>query len=311
MCGRKRVDGRTNLHSVWRTINRYRLSNTSILLRFASLKLLASSHELHDIAFSCEYKSYKHHTRFLHVSGTLLQSHEHKHIEKHLDHSIREETAQHPQEQEHKIKAKPVRLESGLWRYIPAAAPDIARTLTCREGMLTMAPLKKAVSHLPGPRRVNAGCRPWQVCDAQAISLSLSLSAGYREIRCTHTHTDTLSPCGKVCPPHFPVSSKAMDYYQAVDSVLDLGSVLANVTNTTTTTTSVGMFNQMSPYFFGFLGAAIAISISVIGAAWCVLNTSLEICSGFSVSTQQRLGKKLFQPPHLSFILHRSCSTCF
>jgi len=102
-----------------------------------------------------------------------------------------------------------------------------------------------------------------------------------------------------------------MDYYQAVDSVLDLGSVLANVTNTTTTTTSVGMFNQMSPYFFGFLGAAIAIAISVVGAAWCVIYTSLVICSLWNVSIQQGLEKELFQLPRLSFGLHRPCPTCY
>lgn len=57
-----------------------------------------------------------------------------------------------------------------------------------------------------------------------------------------------------------------MDYYRAVDAVLTVSATL-NATNGT----SGDMFAEMSPYFFGMLGASIAIAISVLGAAWYVL----------------------------------------
>lgn len=81
-----------------------------------------------------------------------------------------------------------------------------------------------------------------------------------------HKHTKTIL---LVRRRFFPtVSTSAMDYYQAVDAVLAVGAMVAD--NGTLPVSSPSMFAQMNPYFFGFLGAAVAISVSVVGAAWYV-----------------------------------------
>jgi predicted outer membrane lipoprotein len=78
------------------------------------------------------------------------------------------------------------------------------------------------------------------------------------------------------------VSSLAMDYYQAVESVLAVGSIVANGTSPVVTPYVPDMLGQMDPYFFGFLGAGLAVAVSVIGAAWYVLMLYYHIVTPFS-----------------------------
>ena len=53
-----------------------------------------------------------------------------------------------------------------------------------------------------------------------------------------------------------------------MDSVLGVTTTLVNTTDPYLHPAASATFEAMSPYFWGFLGAAIAIAISVIGAAW-------------------------------------------
>ena len=50
------------------------------------------------------------------------------------------------------------------------------------------------------------------------------------------------------------------------------------------------MFKQIDPYFWGSLGVALAIGLSVLGAAWCVQPTLVAV----------RAPGPLCAPPHLS-----------
>lgn len=62
-----------------------------------------------------------------------------------------------------------------------------------------------------------------------------------------------------------------MDYYQAVDSGVQIISSIASNVSSNSTNPQWNMLGQLDPQYFGFLGAAFAISISVVGAAWYIL----------------------------------------
>jgi V-type H+-transporting ATPase proteolipid subunit len=71
-----------------------------------------------------------------------------------------------------------------------------------------------------------------------------------------------------------------MDYYQAVDTVLAVSAAVVNGSDPILSGTTPDMLGQMNPYFFGFLGAALAVAVSVIGAAWGIFITGTSLLGG-------------------------------